>query len=53
MAIACFLLFTFFFERPERSVPAFRSCSVFFTFLVEAAPYFFARGFFLAAMIVS
>jgi len=32
IAMACFRLFTFFPERPDFSVPRFRSCIAFFTF---------------------
>jgi hypothetical protein len=39
MAMACSRLFTFFFERPERSVPCFASCSARPTFFEAASPY--------------
>jgi hypothetical protein len=38
IAIACFLLFTRFFERPLRSVPALRSCIARFTFFDAFLP---------------
>jgi len=40
IAIACFLLVTFFPDRPLFSVPAFRSCIAFSTFLEAFLPYF-------------
>ena len=40
MAIACFLLLTFFPDRPLRSVPAARSCMARSTFRLAAFPYF-------------
>jgi hypothetical protein len=40
IAIACFLLVTFFPERPLLSVPFFRSLIVFFTFAPAFLPYF-------------
>jgi hypothetical protein len=40
IAIACLRLFTFFPERPLRSVPRFRSCIAFFTFSWAFRPYF-------------
>jgi hypothetical protein len=39
MAIACLRLFTFFPERPLRSVPRFRSCIARFTFCRDFLPY--------------
>ena len=51
IAIACLRLVTFFFERPERSVPALRSCITLATFLEAPVPYFLLV-FFLAAMFV-
>jgi hypothetical protein len=39
IAIACFRLFTFFRERPARSVPVFRSCIAFLTFEAAFFPY--------------
>jgi hypothetical protein len=50
IAIACLRLVTFFFERPERKVPCFRSCMTFFTVLATEAPYFLRPDFFFAAM---
>ncbi len=50
MAIACLRLFTFFFERPERSVPVFFSSMTRLTVLPTEAPYFLRLAFFLAAM---
>jgi hypothetical protein len=38
MAMACSRLFTFFFERPERRVPCFASCSARPTFFEAASP---------------
>jgi hypothetical protein len=38
IAIACSRLFTFFFERPERRVPCFASCSARPTFFEAASP---------------
>jgi hypothetical protein len=38
IAIACSRLVTFFFERPERSVPCFASCSARPTFFEAASP---------------
>jgi hypothetical protein len=38
IAMACSRLFTFFFERPERRVPCFASCSARPTFLEAASP---------------
>ena len=40
IAIACFRLVTFFPERPERSVPRFRSCIARSTLLWAFLPYF-------------
>jgi len=39
IAIACYLLVTFFPERPLLSVPSFRSCIAFSTFLPAFFPY--------------
>jgi hypothetical protein len=40
IAIACFLLFTFFPDPPLRKVPSLRSCMARFTFCDALAPYF-------------
>jgi len=40
MAIACFLLFTFFPLRPLFNVPYLRSCMARFTFCCAFFPYF-------------
>jgi hypothetical protein len=40
IAIACFLLLTFFPERPDVSVPCFRSCIARLTLLDAVGPYF-------------
>jgi hypothetical protein len=37
--LACLRLFTFFFDRPLRSVPVLRSCKARFTFLPALFPY--------------
>ena len=39
IAIACFLLVTFFPDRPLFNVPCFRSCIAFSTFLLAFFPY--------------
>src|SRR5947208_14948261 len=39
IAIACFLLCTFFPERPDFSVPRFLSCIAFFTLEAAFLPY--------------
>jgi hypothetical protein len=39
IAIACFLLLTFFLERPDLSVPCFRSCIARLTLLDALGPY--------------
>jgi hypothetical protein len=38
MAMACFRLFTFLPDRPDRSVPCFLSCIAFATFLLAFFP---------------
>jgi hypothetical protein len=38
MAMACLRLVTFLPDRPERSVPAFRSCNARFTFRPALLP---------------
>ena len=40
IAIACLRLVTFFPERPDFSVPCFRSCIARFTLLCAFLPYF-------------
>ena len=41
--MACFRLFTFLPERPERSFPRFRSCIARSTFFCAFRPYFLAK----------
>lgn len=53
IAIACFLLVTFFPERPDFKVPAFRSFIARPTLAPAFLPYFFALAFFFAAMTFS
>jgi hypothetical protein len=45
IAIACFLLLTFFPERPDLSVPCFRSCIARLTFFDALGPYFRLEAF--------
>jgi len=53
MAIACLRLFTFFPERPLRSVPAFRFFMARFTFLAAPSEYFRFVAFFVAFLAMS
>ena len=48
MAMACLRLVTFLPERPERSVPRFRSCIARFTLLLAAVLYFRLRDLVVA-----
>ena len=50
IAIACLRPFTFFFERPERSVPDLRSPITRLTFFATDEPYFLRLAFFFAAI---